>query len=222
MSVFALAKLGIPRFLLDELSEFAGATLDALRQPLEEGRVAIVRARHSAVYPARFMLMAATNPCPCGYAGERERCGCNEADIARHRRRLSGPLLDRIDLLVSMRRPDAHTLRESTTTTSAQTRDEVIQARERQTARLRDEGVLVNAQMDARMLRAHVPLNRSCEEMLASAHRQGVLSVRGAHRALRVARTIADLAESPNVSASHLADALCARPEACLSGRRAA
>jgi magnesium chelatase family protein len=207
---------------LDELSEFARPTLDALRQPLEDGRVAIVRARHSAVYPARFMLMAATNPCPCGYAGEQERCCCSEVDIARHRRRLSGPLLDRIDLLVSMQRPDARTLKESTTTTSAQAREEVIQARERQAMRLRDEGILVNAQMDARMLQAHVPLDRSCEEMLAGTHRQGALSVRGAHRALRVARTIADLAGSPHVKAGHLAYALAARPEAHLFGRRAA
>ena len=83
---------------LDELSEFARPTLEALRQPLEDGRVAIVRARHSAVYPARFMLVAATNPCPCGYAGDGDRCRCSESDMARHRRRLSGPLLDRIDL----------------------------------------------------------------------------------------------------------------------------
>ena len=87
---------------LDELSEFARSTLEALRQPLEDGRVAIVRARHSAVYPARFMLVAATNPCPCGYAGASEKCRCSETDIARHRRRLSGPLLDRIDLLLSL------------------------------------------------------------------------------------------------------------------------
>ncbi len=87
---------------LDELSEFARPTLEALRQPLEDGRVAIVRAQHSAVYPARFMLVAATNPCPCGYAGASERCGCSESDLARHRRRLSGPLLDRIDLLVRL------------------------------------------------------------------------------------------------------------------------
>jgi magnesium chelatase family protein len=207
---------------LDELSEFARPTLDALRQPLEEGRVAIVRARHSAVYPARFMLMAATNPCPCGYAGERERCRCSEADIARHRRRLNGPLLDRIDLLISMERPDSPALEDPHTTSSARARKEVIEARERQAARLRDEGVLVNAQMDARMLRTHVPLDRACEEMLANAHKKGILSVRGAHRSLRVARTIADLAGSPNVSASHLAEALCSRPEASLSWRRAA
>ena len=87
---------------LDELSEFAEPALEALRQPLEDGRVAIVRARHSAVYPARFMLVAATNPCPCGYAGDGERCRCSETDLARHRRKLSGPLLDRIDLLAKL------------------------------------------------------------------------------------------------------------------------
>ncbi len=89
---------------LDELSEFARPSLQALRQPLEDGQVAVVRARRSAVYPARFMLLAATNPCPCGYAGEGDRCRCSEADLARHRRRLSGPLLDRIDLLANMAR----------------------------------------------------------------------------------------------------------------------
>src|SRR6202035_4376340 len=78
---------------LDELSEFARPTLEALRQPLEEGRIAIARARHSAVYPARFMLLAATNPCPCGFAGDGDRCRCSEADMERQRRRLSGPLL---------------------------------------------------------------------------------------------------------------------------------
>ena len=87
---------------LDELSEFARPTLEALRQPLEDGRVAIVRAGHSAVYPSRFMLVAATNPCPCGYAGDWERCRCSETELTRHRRRLSGPLLDRIDLLVKL------------------------------------------------------------------------------------------------------------------------
>ena len=92
---------------LDELSEFARPTLEALRQPLEDGRVAIVRARHSAVYPARFMLVAATNPCPCGYAGDWRRCRCSETDMARHRRRLSGPLLDRIDLLARLEREGA-------------------------------------------------------------------------------------------------------------------
>ena len=207
---------------LDELSEFARATLDALRQPLEEGRVAIVRARHSAVYPARFMLLAATNPCPCGYAGEHERCRCSETAIARHHRRLSGPLLDRIDLLVSMERSNSASLAAAPVTTSTATREQVIAARERQVARLAEDRVLVNSQMDARMLRKHVSLDRACEELLASSQKQGMLSARGAHRALRVARTVADLAASPKVKANHLVEALSLRPEACMSWRRAA
>lgn len=207
---------------LDELSEFARATLDALRQPLEDGRVAIVRARHSAVYPARFMLMAATNPCPCGYAGERERCRCSEWDIARHRRRLSGPLLDRIDLLVGMERVKADINACEPTTTSARTLEVVLDARERQATRLRDTGVLVNARMDGAMLREHARLDEPGERMLAHAREQGLLSGRGQHRALRVARTIADLDGRERVQAKHLAEALSLRPEPGLSTRRAA
>jgi magnesium chelatase family protein len=207
---------------LDELSEFARPTLEALRQPLEDGRVAIVRARHSAVYPARFMLLAATNPCPCGYAGERERCRCSEADLARHRRRLSGPLLDRIDLLVGMERTGSDHLSLEPSTSSARARARVIEARERQAARLRDAGVLVNAQMDAQMLRRHVTLDEPCQKILARARERGMLSARGQHRALRVARTIADLAGRERVRAEDLARALSLRPEAGMSDRRAA
>ena len=134
---------------LDELSEFARPTLEALRQPLEDGRVAIVRARHSAVYPARFMLVAATNPCPCGYAGASEKCRCSETDIARHRRRLSGPLLDRIDLLVRLESEGALGRGAVALTSSEKAREQVTAARERQAARLKGEGVTVNAHMDA-------------------------------------------------------------------------
>ncbi|HEX4837027.1 MAG TPA: YifB family Mg chelatase-like AAA ATPase [Solirubrobacteraceae bacterium] len=207
---------------LDELSEFARPALEALRQPLEDGRVAIVRARHSAVYPARFMLMAATNPCPCGYAGDEERCGCSETDLARHRRRLSGPLLDRIDLLVNMERAVGNRLTGKPATSSARAREQVIEARARQAVRLRDEGILVNAQMDARMLRRHVKLDERGEEMLVRSQERGLLSARGQHRALRVARTIADLERSRRVESEHLARALSLRPEAGLAGRRAA
>jgi magnesium chelatase family protein len=207
---------------LDELSEFARPTLEALRQPLEDGRVAIVRARHSAVYPSRFMLIAATNPCPCGYAGELERCKCSEADLARHRRRLSGPLLDRIDLLVHMPRAMADRLGAQPSMTSAQARAKVSEARERQARRLRDDGVLVNAQMDSAMLRRHVKLDEPSERMLASARERGTLSARGADRTLRVARTVADLAGEETVGAEHLSRALSMRPEAGLSSGRAA
>ena len=184
--------------------------------------MAIVRARHSAVYPARFVLVGATNPCPCGYAGEQERCRCSEADLARHRRRLSGPLLDRIDLLVHMGRPGGDGLSGTPCASSALVRERVMQARERQARRLREEGILVNAHMDARTLREHLELDERCEKMLASARERGLSSARGQQRALRVARTVADLDASASVTPRHLATALALRPEAAHSSRRCA
>ncbi|HTW43483.1 MAG TPA: YifB family Mg chelatase-like AAA ATPase [Solirubrobacteraceae bacterium] len=207
---------------LDELSEFARASLDALRQPLEEGRVAIARARHSAVYPARFMLIAATNPCPCGYAGDGERCGCSEGDMARHRRRLNGPLLDRIDLLAALSREGEGEERETPLTSSQAARTEVAQARERQAWRLREEGVTVNAHMDARMLARYVRLDARGQELLRAGRQRGLLSARGEHRVLRVARTIADLHASERVRASDVGAALALRTDAALAGNRAA
>ncbi len=207
---------------LDELSEFSRATLESLRQPLEDGRVAIVRARHSAVYPARVMLVAATNPCPCGYLGEAERCRCSEADMARHRRKLSGPLLDRIDLVAVLERPSARELRERPGQNSEQTRELVLAARERQARRLKDESVSTNAEMDVRMLRRYIALDESGEEMLRAVQDRRVLSARGQHRLLRVARTLADLDDSPRTSKRHLAETLGWRAEAALESRRAA
>ncbi len=207
---------------LDELSEFARPTLEALRQPLEEGRVAISRARHSAVYPTRFMLLAATNPCPCGYAGDGDRCGCSEAAMARHRRRLSGPLLDRIDLLVNLQRGGAHALSDAPLMSSAQAREQILEARHRQAARLAPHGIYANAHMDTRLLRAHVRLGDTSSEMLRSARERGLLSARGENRVLRVARTIADLDGSEHVRTRDLGAALALRPDAGLAGSRAA
>jgi magnesium chelatase family protein len=174
------------------------------------------------VYPARFMLMAATNPCPCGYAGERDRCRCGEGDLARHRRRLSGPLLDRIDLLVNVGRIGADHLAGDHSTSSAAARERVREARERQTARLRGTGVLVNSRMDNRMLRHHLHLDDGAARLLTNTRERRVLSERGQHRALRVARTIADLARRERVEGEHLAEALSLRPEGGLSDRRVA
>jgi magnesium chelatase family protein len=207
---------------LDELSEFSRTALEALRQPLEDGRVAIVRAQHSAVYPARLMLVAATNPCPCGYLGEAERCRCSEAELQRYRRKLSGPLLDRIDLMAGVERPTASELREPPMTSSREAREQVLLARERQTARLRDEGIVANAQMDVSMLRRHVALDQSGVQILRKVQEQGVLSARGQHRLLRVARTVADLEGSTHTRGPHLAEALGWRPEAALESRRVA
>jgi len=207
---------------LDELSEFARPTLEALRQPLEDGRVAVVRAHHSAVYPARFMLVAATNPCPCGYAGDGERCRCTESDMARHRRRLSGPLLDRLDVVTHLERDEAHDLHATPLTSSERARERVTAARERQAARLKDDGVAVNAHMDVRMLLKHVRLDANSEAMVRRARETGLLSARGQHRVLGVARTIADLRGSERVQPRDVGAALALRPESGLEGSRAA
>ena len=207
---------------LDELSEFGRPALEALRQPLEDGRVSIVRARHSAIYPARFMLLAATNPCPCGYAGDGDRCKCSETDMTRHRRRLSGPLLDRIDLLTHLERDSAHDLIAAPLTSSRKARALVTEARERQARRLREDGVTVNAHMDVRMLRRHVRLDGRSEAMVMRARQSGLLSARGQHRVLRVARTIADLNGSERVRARDVGGALALCPDASLAGNRAA
>ena len=141
---------------LDELAEFAPPTLEALRQPLEDGSVTIVRARHNATYPARFMLVAATNPCRCGYADVPGRCCCSPLSLARYRRRLSGPLLDRIDLFPKLSH-DEPAMREGRALTSSQRAQQMVMlARERQTARLSRHGVTVNAYMDVRLLREYV------------------------------------------------------------------
>jgi magnesium chelatase family protein len=205
---------------LDELSEFSRATLDALRQPMEDGRVAIARARHSAVYPARFMLLAATNPCPCGYHGEEGACRCSEAELMRHRRRLSGPLLDRIDILAHLQRPQAPPSPERPPMTSREALELVIGARERQARRLSAEDVELNAHMSARVLAAHVHLDGGADILLACVRDRRLLSARGEARMLRVARTIADLDGSERVRRDDLAAALSLRhqigsPERC-------
>ncbi len=207
---------------LDELSEFARPALEALRQPLEDGRVAIVRARHAAVHPARFMLVAATNPCPCGFAGAWEVCRCSETDLARHRRRLSGPLLDRIDVLAHLAHGGEHDLNAPATLSTKQARELVGCARERQAKRLRADGITVNAHMSARLLHKHVQLGRRGEELLRGAAQRGMLSARGQHRVLRVARTIADLEGSEQVRARDVGAAIAMRPEAALADNRAA
>jgi len=207
---------------LDELSEFARPALEALRQPLEDGRVAIVRAGHAAVHPARFLLVAATNPCPCGYAGEGERCACGEAELARHRRRLSGPLLDRMDLIVTVQRARAAERAAPALLASCDARRLVAQARERQLARLSAHGLLVNAQMDARLLAEHARLDARAEALLRRARDCALLSMRGEQRVLRVARTIADLNGRPDVGARELGSALALRGEALVGRPRAA
>ncbi len=207
----SLAHHGV--LFLDELSEFPRASLEALRQPLEDGRVVVVRGQRSSVFPTRFMLVAATNPCPCGH-GAPPRCHCTEAELARHRRRLSGPLLDRIDLLVAVRRPTAAELAAPPRTTSAEVRDRVLEARERQAARLRGTGIACNAHLTPRLLRDGVALGEDALALLRSAYDGGHLSARGHARVLRVARTVADLDGAARVGPDHVLQAIAFRQDA--------
>lgn len=204
-----LANHGV--LFLDELSEFQRSSLDALRQPLEDGAVTIVRGQQALRFPTRFMLIAATNPCPCGFAGVDDRCTCGEADLRRHRRKLSGPLLDRMDLLVSVQRPTETELREQPGIGSAQARERVAQARERQRLRLAGTPATCNGEMDVRLVRRHVRLEPAGQEVLGDAYKAGALSVRGRHRVLRMARTIADLERCDRVGPEHVLTALALR-----------
>ena len=201
----SLAHHGV--LFLDELSEFARHALEALRQPLEDGRVVVVRGNQAAVFPTRFVLVAATNPCPCGHGGSM-RCRCTDADHARHRRRLSGPLLDRIDLLVDVQRPSADELAAPALTTSAMVRDVVEAARERQRHRLAGTVAGCNAELTPALLGRHVVLAGDSRDLLQSAYGAGRLSARGYQRVLKVARTIADLSDRDAVSTDDLRAAL--------------
>ncbi|HWI70776.1 MAG TPA: YifB family Mg chelatase-like AAA ATPase [Baekduia sp.] len=195
---------------LDELAEFARPALEALRQPLEDGRVAIVRGQRRAVFPTRFMLVASTNPCPCGHAGT-PRCKCGEADMTRYQRRLSGPLLDRLDLLVDVQRPTPEDFAGPPACRSTDVRSQVVAARERQVKRLSGTGVTCNAHLDAALVRHHITLEPPGASVLRRAYDRGTLSPRGHDRVLRVARTIADLEAADAVGAEHLLEALSLR-----------
>jgi magnesium chelatase family protein len=202
-----LAHRGV--LFLDELAEFPRDSLDALRQPLEDGAVRVIRAQRTVEFPARAMLVAACNPCPC--ARPPDQCICSPVETGRYARRLSGPLLDRIDLvcevepvplveLVQGSRRDA--------SGSAKVRERILGARERQLARLADSGAACNADMDGRLTRGLVKVDRATRGRLLSIPSRGMLSGRGHDRVLRVARTIADLDGRSGVRGADVDEAL--------------
>jgi magnesium chelatase family protein len=196
---------------LDEMAEFPTAVLDALRQPLEEGVVRVCRARASVSFPARFLLVGATNPCPCGEGGAEGMCRCPPAARQRYNRRLSGPLLDRFDLRVLVTRPDAGSvLGGPPGEPSAPVAARVAAAREL----ARRRGVRCNAELPAPRLDELAPLAPGAGRLLEHRLRAGLLSARGLHRVRRVARTIADLAQAPGpVAEEHVCLALNLRAE---------
>jgi magnesium chelatase family protein len=209
----SLAHHGV--LFLDEMQEIPRHVLDALRQPLEDGRVVIARASNVLVYPARFTLIGAMNPCFCGFAGDgTERCRCSAADIERHRSRLSGPLADRIDMQVRLTPVPLRSLgARAAGESSAQVRARVERARALQRLRYGDQaGVSCNAQAAGRWLDTRTHVATDARDLLATAAERCGLSARGYHRVLKVARTIADLDERDAVEWTHVAEALRYRP----------
>ncbi|MXW23124.1 MAG: YifB family Mg chelatase-like AAA ATPase [Chloroflexi bacterium] len=206
----SLAHRGV--LFLDEFPEYPGAALEALREPLESGSVTISRARGSLTFPARILLIAAMNPCPCGYYGDARRvCSCNDSTVSRYQRRVSGPLLDRFDLFMDVPRVEYHELSgEPSGEPSVAVRERVEAARERQRERLAGSGPLTNAEMGPVEVRefCQLQLEADAEPLLSAAMEQIGLSARAFHRVLRVARTIADLAGCETISAAHLAEAI--------------
>ena len=204
----SLAHRGV--LFLDELPEFDRRVLESLRVPLETGLVAVSRAALQVEYPARFQLVAAMNPCPCGYLGDLSgKCRCAPPEIARYRARISGPLLDRIDLRVEVATVSdeellAHDGAQAAGLSSVAAAKRVCAARDRQVAR----GGRLNAELTAAETRKYCHIDRKCRMLLAQARARLQLSARGVHRVLRVARTIADLDESAAIAPVHLAEAL--------------
>ncbi len=171
----------------------------------------IVRGQRALVFPTRFMLVAATNPCPCGYAGVEDRCTCSELDVRRYERRMSGPLLDRMDMLVDVGRPTEEELRSPPITESAVVRDRVAEARARQRRRLQGTSATCNGELDASLIQSRLRLDDDAQASLGHAYLSGELSARGRHRVLRVAQTVADLAGHERVRREDVLKALTLR-----------
>ncbi|WP_456434514.1 YifB family Mg chelatase-like AAA ATPase [Thermosulfuriphilus sp.] len=195
---------------LDELPEFHRHVLEALRQPLEEGRVTISRASISVTYPARIQLLASMNPCPCGHLGDRRHpCTCSPREIARYRSRISGPLLDRIDIHLEVPAIPVEDLSRGLGAESSEViRQRVLEARERQKRRLKTCGLMLNSQMGPREMAKFCQLKAEAQGLLDKAARHLGLSARAYHRIIKIARTVADLTGEEKIDTVHIAEAI--------------
>ena len=206
-----LAHRGV--LFLDEFPEFHRDVLESLRQPLEEGKITISRAKHSLTWPARFTLVAATNPCPCGNLNDPEKkCTCTPSQVAMYRRKLSGPLMDRIDLFIEVPSLKYEKLVAGDwENLSEKIREKVEMARQIQKERFRGMKTSTNAEMPLKKIEKYCQIDLKSQDLLRKYVNSGKLSARGYHRVLKVARTIADLENSEKISFDHLAEALMYR-----------
>jgi magnesium chelatase family protein len=208
----SLAHRGV--LFLDELPEFGPRVLEVMRQPLEDKTLTISRAQGSLTFPANFQLIAAMNPCPCGYYGDSlKACTCNATTVTRYQKRISGPLLDRIDIHISVPRVDYEKLSDNRLgESSADVRARVEAARDRQRARFKGSDLACNADMRPAEVRQFCQLDDTGRSLMKTAMTQLQMTARAYHRVLKLSRTIADLAGAAQISPQHLAEALQYRP----------
>ena len=203
-----LAHRGV--LFLDEMVEFPRNVLETLRQPLEDGEIVISRTKMSIKYPAHFMLVGAMNPCPCGFLGDKEKqCTCSDTQIQRYQSRLSGPLLDRIDLVINVPRLTTDELiQKGESEPSAKIRERIVRARKIQAQRYKNDGILTNSELTTKLIKKYCVLSDKCTEILKFAAQKYNLSGRKYNRILKLARTIADLDNSENITELHISQAL--------------
>lgn len=203
----SLAHYGV--LFLDELPEFNRSTLEVLRGPLEDGEITIGRSAQVLTYPSKFMLVASMNPCPCGFFGSNKECRCNEDEIKRYLGRISGPLMDRIDIQVEVNSVKYDNLNsEKTEESSEEIRKRVNKARKIQKQRYDGIGIYSNSELTPSLLEKFCKLDKSGKVILKNAFEKLGLSARAYSRILKVARTIADLDESHNIKEKHLLEAI--------------
>lgn len=203
----SLAHNGV--LFLDELPEFQRNALEIMRQPLEDGKVTISRVNGTLTYPSDFMLVAAMNPCPCGYLGNQKKCRCSMNEIIKYHRKISGPLLDRIDLMVEMPAVSYEDLENTTPAEpSASIKERVVRAHKIQLERFQNEGIFFNAQMNAAQIETYCPLQPKEQEILRSAFQRMEMSARAYHKVLKLARTAADLEGTEQITLKHLLEVL--------------
>lgn len=204
----SLAHRGI--LFLDELPEFPRSVLETLRQPLESGEIQISRVQTSINFPARFMLVAAQNPCPCGYfESDQKPCICTASQISKYQRKISGPLLDRIDLHITVQPVKLEKLHShSKSESSKDVRQRVVATRNIQLKRFKDEKIFTNSEMNSNQIKKYCALDTATNNLLLKAAHSLKLSARSFHKILKMARTIADLENSENININHISEAL--------------